>query len=126
MRNDENPSRGKIEIGAEGLGTVTLEMIETRAAELAKMDGRPQFNEADLQQARAELQARVEPGTFPEVDERTENIVAWDEPPAASGRQIPTRPPDDEANVAEQLVTEGIEEAEHSQRLSAADDDTAV
>lgn len=123
MRNDDisNPMRGKIEIGAEGLGVASDETVEQRASELAKIDGRAEPNEADYLLANSELQSKTEPGTAPEVDARTEAIAAWDDIPEESGGRAPTRSLDDENTVAEQLVEEGIEEADHSQRLSAAD-----
>ena len=45
--NEPQPPVGKIISGLDGLGTVTPEMVEQRARELAKTDGRTQPNEAD-------------------------------------------------------------------------------
>jgi hypothetical protein len=61
--------------------------------------------------------------TPPEVDAETENLTKWDEPPGASGGPVKTVLPDDEATVAEQLVDEGVDEAERDRRLAAADPD---
>lgn len=59
----------------------------------------------------------------PEVDETTDELTTWDEAPTASGTQTPERPMDDEANVSELLVDEGIEEADREQRVAAAETD---
>ena len=47
---------------AAGIGTVTSEMVEARARELAAIDGRPSFepSEADYQQAKRELTGEAE------------------------------------------------------------------
>ena len=52
---DEASPKGKILPGTEGLGTVTPEMIEVRAREIARGDGRAQPNDLDLTCARGEL-----------------------------------------------------------------------
>ena len=48
---------GKIVHGTEGLGTVTPQMIEDRACEIARSDGRAQPNDLDRSRAREDLTA---------------------------------------------------------------------
>ena len=52
---NETHSRGKIVRGTEGLGTVTPQMIEERAREIARSDGRNRPNDLDRSSARDEL-----------------------------------------------------------------------
>lgn len=61
--------------------------------------------------------------TPPEIDARTRNLTAWDEPPATTGTAAPKVVPEDEAAVAEKLVYEGTDEAERDRRLAASDPD---
>lgn len=111
---------GKIIDHEKGLGTVTPEMVEERARELARMDGRTEPNGGDREQAHRELVGVTEDGASPEdVGKEVENVVTWDEAPEDSGSHVPQVLPEDEANIAETLVQEGLEEAEHDQRLSS-------
>lgn len=122
-KNYEEAFPGKIAIGSAGLGTVTPETVEARALELAKSDGRLEVNEADRANALDELRPSGEfIPSAPEVDDpELENLVAWDEPLEAKGGSAEEMVPLDEANIAEQLVQEGLSEADHDQRLQAAE-----
>ena len=119
--NEPQPPVGKMISGIDGLGTVTREMVEQRARELAKMDGRTQPNEADRILAKTEFEGTVDPQT-PEVPPEIESVTTWDESPASSGIQATTVLPEDEANIDETLVEEGLEEADHPSRLAAAEE----
>ena len=112
----------KMQAAGAGLGEISQQMLDDRARELARMDGRVDFNEGDHEQARAELQGTSQPPPPPETAGGAEELTAWDESPASSGHQAPTYQIDDEANIGEVLVQEGVEEAEHSQRVAASDD----
>jgi hypothetical protein len=52
---DEASPKGKILRGTEGLGTVTPQLVEERAREIARSDGREQPNDLDLTRAGEEL-----------------------------------------------------------------------
>jgi hypothetical protein len=73
-----------------------------------------------LEDATDETAAEPDP---PEVTEQTKELVAWDEPPGAAGHEVPPVQPADETSAAEQLVEEGIEEADRDRRIAAADPD---
>jgi hypothetical protein len=105
---------GKLSEGAHGLGTVTEEMVRHRAREIAETNGRlpRDFNAADLDQARSELLGR-QAGT----SEMEEDFREWDELPAQPGRPGIEQKADDEQTFAEELVEEGIQEAEHEQMV---------
>jgi hypothetical protein len=53
--NEAQPTSGKILRGTEGMGTVTPQMIEERAREIARSDGRSQPNDLDRTRAREDL-----------------------------------------------------------------------
>jgi hypothetical protein len=59
----------------------------------------------------------------PEVDQRTIELTAWDEPPGSTGTSAPKTQMEDEVPPGEQLVEEGIDEADREQRLAASDPD---
>jgi hypothetical protein len=73
-----------------------------------------------LEDAADEIPADATP---PELSEQTRNLIAWDEPPDAAGHETPTIGPEDEAPAAEQLVQEGMEQADRDRRIAAADSD---
>jgi len=111
---------------AIGSGIVSLEMLQARARELAALAGRApsQVDQIDFEQAKREL--TTAPGT-----DRQEAILdalpeekRWDPVPGSPGRQIPESPSEDEddegRSESEQLVEEGVMEAEREQILQAA------
>ncbi len=120
--SDRAPYAGKILSGLGGFGAPTPEAVEERARELARMDGRHEPNEADRSEALAELAGPIAPQT-PEVPPEVESVTEWDESPSSVGTHFEAILPEDEAADDEILVNEGMEEADHEQRLSAADED---
>ncbi|CAN5519032.1 hypothetical protein BH09VER1_BH09VER1_51400 [soil metagenome] len=72
----------------------------------------------------AAVNDRAPSSAAPEVDERTGNLTAWDEPPGAMGGSAPKVPPDDEATIGAELVDEGLDVADSEQRVASADPDT--
>src|ERR1043166_4745391 len=85
---DEAQNSGKILSGTEGIGTVTPQMIEKRAREIARGDGRAQPNDLDRARAREELTGVALARRSPR---RTRNLVATGEchlwPPARKLRR---------------------------------------
>jgi hypothetical protein len=113
----EAQPRGKILRGTEGIGTVTPQMVEQRARELAQSDGRAQANDLDQTQAREELTGPMSTSERPPT--REEPGRDWEMPLVSTGEKAPTVRPEDEQNVLEEVVEEGLEEADHDQRLSS-------
>jgi hypothetical protein len=122
---NKNPlNKGIITENAVGIGTVTPEMVETRARELALIAGRvpPEPSEVDYEQAQRELTG----GTEMDAEEMALESVAeserWD--PVSTGHQTQDSLGEDEdsegRSESAQLVEEGIKEAEHDQMLQAA------
>ena len=129
----KNPlNKGIIMENAAGIGTVTSEMVEARARELAAINGRPSSepSEADYQQAKRELTGEAE--TDPQ-EERSESIPeseGWNPVPGSTGRQAADSLGEDEdaegRSESAQLFEEGVTEAEHDQmrQASRADENT--
>jgi hypothetical protein len=109
-----NTIRGRIEQHGQGLGTPDAALLERRAREIAVTNGRraEDFNQADLTQAREELQDSQK--TPPEtVEDEQEEVAPREGPIVSSGRAARTRVPADEQTLPEDLVEEGVEEATH-------------
>ena len=112
---DETRSRGKILRGTEGLGTVTQQMIDQRAHEIARSDGRNLANDLDRCSAREELTgARSGPEKVPMREEPGRD---WEMPLVSTGEKAPTMRPEDDQSIPEELIQEGVEEADHDQRV---------
>lgn len=114
---DEEHSTGKILRGTEGIGTVTPEMIEERAREIARTDGRSQPNDLDRSNAREELTG-ANSGAEREPT-KEEPGRDWQMPLVSTGTKAPTVRPEDDENIPEKLIEEGIGEADHDQRLKS-------
>lgn len=112
-------SHGKMIQHGTGMGTVTREMVEKRARELAISDGRSadEVTQADFAQARREL---IGAGTSSnEALDETAATSNWDPAPGTIGRRAENQEIDDEETMAEQLMREGIEEADHDERVES-------
>jgi hypothetical protein len=126
----KNPlNKGVIMENADGIGTVTPAMVETRARELALIDGRDssQPTEADYQQAKRELTGEEEIDVQQENLESLPESEAWDPVPGSTGHQAADSLGEDEdaegRSESAQMFEEGISEAEHDQMLRAAEAD---
>jgi hypothetical protein len=114
---DEASPKGKILRGTEGLGTVTPQLVEERAREIARSDGREQPNDLDLTHAREELTGAA--SSSEKSATREEPGRDWGMPLVSSGEKAPTVRPEDEENIPEKLIQEGVDEADHDQRSSS-------
>src|SRR5512141_3204703 len=86
----KNPlNKGIIMENAAGIGTVTSEMVEARARELAAINGRPSSepSETDYQQAKRELTGEAEMDPQEESSESIPESEGWDPVPGSTGRQ---------------------------------------
>jgi hypothetical protein len=88
---DEAPPSGKIIRGTEGVGTVTPEMIEQRAREIARSDGRAQANDLDRTRAREELTGAASGSEKPPM--KDEPGRDWGMPPCVVWREGSDRTP---------------------------------
>jgi hypothetical protein len=126
----KNPlNKGIIMENAAGIGTVSAEMVEARARELAAINGRrsSEPSEADYQQAKRELTGESEMDPQEESRESIAESDDWDPVPGSTGRQAAESLGEDEdaegRSESAQLFEEGISEAEHDQMLRAAEAD---
>jgi len=117
--------QAKISSHFDGLGTVTAEMVQQRARELALINGRDpnRFTEADWAEAKKELASSE--AESPDTEGDTVNALRrWDEPPGSSGHKVPSAIQSDEQTFAERLVEHGVEEANHEQMLEGSKSQT--
>ena len=123
----KNPlNKGIIMENAAGIGTVTTEIVESRARELAAINGRPSSepSEADYRQAKHELTGEAEIDPQEESRESVAESEGWDPVPGSAGRQAAESLGEDEdaegRSESAQMFEEGISEAEHDQMRRAS------
>lgn len=119
--NDENSTEREPETRGAGFGNPDEPTLIERAAELARIEGRSGPNEKDYEQARQDLATTGSMPEPPEAPGELEALTSWDTPLESSGRKVGETGPEDEANIGQQLVEEGIEEADHDLRLSTSE-----
>lgn len=124
---DKNPlNKGVIAKNFVGVGTVTRDMVHARARELALISGRTNgdVSQSDYEQAKRELTGGADIDGQEAQLEAIPESKRWDPVPGSVGRQMPESPSEDEdeegRSESEQLVEEGVNEAEHDQMLQAA------
>ena len=112
---NKNPlNKGILTENAIGIGTVTPEMVEARAHELAAIAGRvpPQPSEVDYEQAKRELTGGPEMDVQEAVLESIPESERWDPVPGSTGRHAPESFGEDEdsegRSESAQLVEEGV------------------
>lgn len=121
--NPDHPLPDRLKAAARGLGEASGTDIERRARELAQIDGRDAFTDADLARAAEELGGSGRAALAPEVvSPEIEELTTWDDPVGQDGHRREKIPLEDESDVAEQLIRDGIEEADHDRRVTAAED----
>jgi hypothetical protein len=110
---------GKISVHGDGVGVPSPDAVEKRAREIAMIAERnpDEFTDADWDQARRELLGAQANNAPEETEENAEVVEEWNVVASSIGHRAP-RVEDDE-NLGEQLVTDGIEEAVHDQMLEA-------
>jgi hypothetical protein len=102
---------GKIVVGSQGLGVPDADLVQRRAWEVAQIQAHPSPTSADWAEARRELHGRSLPSEFPA--ELGESLLPF------ASRGLKTVVSRDESTLGEELVREGMEEAEHEQMLLA-------
>lgn len=99
--------------------SITREMVQQRARELAMIDGRKssQVTPTDWARALLELQGRIHPhpGAADEPGVTPSGLGA---PPTSKGRRKTRRGLED-GQLSEDLVEEGLSNAEHDQMIAA-------
>jgi hypothetical protein len=108
---------GRFTEHAHGLGTVTEQMVQARARELAVIAGRDEHHvlDSDIEEARRELTGEERLTPEPTPAEQLGEDKRWDPYPESVGHEAPKVPAPDEQTFAEKLVEEGVEDAELDQ-----------
>src|SRR5437667_6273337 len=120
------PNKGIIMENDDGIGTVTSEIVEARASQLAAINGRPSSkpSEADYQQAKRELTGEAEMDPQEESSKSVPESEGWDPVPGSTGRQAADSLGEDEdaegRSESAQMFEEGVTEAEHDQLRQAS------
>jgi hypothetical protein len=119
MNDHSHPATGKIEVHGDGVGVPSPDAVEKRAREIAMIAEREpdEFTDADWDQARRELLGTQTTIAPEETEANAEVVEEWNVVASSTGRRAP-RVEDDE-NLGEQLVSDGMEEAVHDQMLEA-------
>ena len=101
------------------MGVPSPDTVERRAREIAMIAERDpdEFTDADWDQARRELLGSEAHNAPEETDQNAEVVEEWNVVASSRGHRAP-RVEDDE-NLGEQLVSDGIDEAVHDQMLEA-------
>jgi hypothetical protein len=122
-----NPLKdGLISENSAGVGTVTRQMVRTRAAELAIIDGHLSHDATASHFARAKRELTGESDTDPKdaILESAPESERWDPVPGSTGHKVRVAPSEDEDEEGrsdnERLVEGGIAEAEIEQSSQAA------
>ena len=123
MKEHSQSIHGKITVHGDGIGVASPEAVEKRAREIALIAGRDpnEFTDGDWDQARRELLGALDLTAPEETEENAEVVEEWNVVPSSTGHRTPRV--EDEENVGEQLVSDGLEEAAHDQMLEARKDD---
>lgn len=113
---------GKLICHSNGLGTVTREMVIQRAREVALINGREpdHYTRDDFLEAKRELVGNDAVENDDNEFEGVNALTTWDEDPGTSGHEVDRTVPNDEQTINEELVQEGLEEAEHDTMVEGA------
>lgn len=101
------------------------ETVRRRARELAQIDGREEFNERDWREAKRELHGGHEPNDTNGEMDISEIISGHDMVASSLGHHVANVGMDDQENLAEELIAEGMDEAVHEQMLAARREEDA-
>jgi len=113
------PTPAKIIQHSEGMGAPCAETVRRRARELAMIDGRAEFNEEDWAQAKRELHGGHEPNDTNGEMNMTCMVSEHDMVAGSMGRHVENIGVDDQDNMVEELIAEGMDEAVHEQMLAS-------
>lgn len=117
--NDNSHPAGKISLHGDGLGAPSPDEVEKRAREIALIAERDpdEFTDADWDQARRELLGTHANNAPEETAENADVVEEWNVVASSSGHRAHRI--EDEENLGEQLVSDGLEEAAHDQMVEA-------
>ena len=117
------PTTAKIIHHSEGLGAPTADTVRRRARELAQINGHEQFNDEDWREAKRELHGGHEPNDTNGDKDMSAAVSEHDMIATSMGRHVENVGLEDQENVVEELIAEGMDEAVHEQMLAARRED---
>ena len=98
----------------------TADLVRQRAVEIAQIDGRNTFNDQDWQQAKMELHGGNLDASIDDENEMMQSVSERDMVAGSLGHHTENQPLEDDGNVVEELVGEGMDEAVHDRMLEAS------
>ncbi len=117
--NNSRPASAKIIQHSQGMGLPNDDTVRERASELATIDGRTQYNDQDWHRALAELHGgHQQAGDTGETD-MAALVSEHDMILGGVGHRAHTVGPQNDQNLGEELMAEGMDEALHEQMLAA-------
>ncbi len=119
MNENSHAAGGKISLHGDGFGAPSPDAVEKRAREIALIAEREpdEFTDADWDQAKRELLGTLPSNAPEETDENAGVVEEWNVVASSAGHRAPRV--EDEENLGEQLVADGIQEAAHDQMVEA-------
>ena len=117
------PTPAKIIHHSEGLGTPCADTVRQRAQELAKINGREEFNDEDWREAKRELHGGHQPNDTNGDLDMAVAVSEHDMVISSMGHHVENVGLDDQDNMVEELIAEGMDEAVHEQMLAARRED---
>jgi hypothetical protein len=108
--------QGALTENSAGIGTVTREMVQERAIELAVINGRSAEDVSvfDLEQSKRELTGEMDIDPKDAILESAPESERWDPVAGSTGHKVPVSSNEDEDNEgrsdSERLVEEGVAE----------------
>jgi hypothetical protein len=117
------PTPAKIIQHSEGMGVPDAETVRKRAQELALINGRETYSEEDWREAKRELHGGHELNDTNGEMDMAALVSEHDMISTSVGHHVENVRPDDQDNVAEELIAEGMDEAVHEQMLASRRED---
>jgi hypothetical protein len=116
------PSPAKIIQHSQGMGVPSMDLVRQRALELARIDGRLEYNENDWREAKRELHGGHDVLTGDGAADMAAMVSERDFVMTDVGHRVETFNSESPENMGEELIAEGMDEAVHDQMLAAAND----
>ena len=120
------PTSAKIIQHSSGLGAPDADTVRKRAQELALINGRAEYSEADWREAKRELHGgHAMNDTNGDMD-MSSMVSEHDMVVGSVGHHVENVGLEDADNVVEELIAEGMDEAVHEQMLASRKEDNAT
>ncbi len=119
------PQSAKIIQHSEGLGAPNSETVRKRAQEIAIINGHREFSDEDWREAKRELHGGHEVNDTNGDMDMNSLVSEHDMVVGSVGHHAENMRLDDNENVLEELIAEGMDEAVHEQMLASRREEAA-